>query len=367
MNFQLTEERQMLQDGLRRFLRDTVTPDLLAKATDSETGHSETLWQGLTEMGIQGAMFTEEQGGFGGAGFDIMVVFEELGRAGVFEPVLESAVLAGGLAQDAAQIEAIIGGAILSLAHAEPTSRYDLSHLETRAEQTASGYRINGHKAVVHHAGAASNLVVSARISGEAADEDGISLFLIPADAVQMRDYALNGGGRAAEIALDLEVPESALIGGEGGAFAALEQANARATAAICAEALGLMEAIKTLTVDYLRQRKQFGQPIGKFQALQHRMADVLIEIEQARSAVINLCGHLEADRATREVHVSAAKNLIGRVGRLVVEEAIQMHGGIGMTQEYELGHLAKRLTMIDHRFGDSDYHLERFIRLAAA
>ncbi|MHA6325297.1 acyl-CoA dehydrogenase family protein [Roseivivax sp. CAU 1753] len=376
MNFELTEERQMLQDSLRRYLRENVTPDALTAATESDSGHSDALWQGLTEMGVIGALFSEDDGGFGGAGFDIAVVFEELGRAGLFEPLLETGILAGGLiaamGNDAqkAGIDAIIGGAILTFAHSEPRARYDLTHVETTAAQSGAGWVLSGRKSLVAHAAAAEAFVISARSAGDSTDEDGISLFLVPADApgLTLRDYALNGGGRAAELTLsDVALPADALIGDAGTAFAAIELAAARATAAISAEALGLMETIRTLTVGYLQQRHQFGRPIGKFQALQHRTADVLIEIEQARSATINLAGHLTADRATRERHVSATKNLIGRSARLVVEESIQMHGGIGMTAEYALGHLAKRLTMVDHRFGDSDYHLERFIRLGAA
>ncbi|QFT45546.1 Glutaryl-CoA dehydrogenase [Roseivivax sp. THAF40] len=376
MNFDLTEERQMLQDGLRRYLRENVTPEALNAATDSETGHSEAVWEGLTEMGVIGALFSEDDGGFGGAGFDLSVVFEEMGRAGVFEPLLETGVLAGGLiaalGSDAQKemIEEIIAGKVLSFAHGEPRARYDLNHVETKAEQTAEGWTLSGTKTVVGHAAIADAFVVSARTAGDAADEDGISLFLVPADAegLSIRDYPMNGGGRAGEVTLDgVTVPADALIGEAGKAFPEIEKAAARATAAISAEALGLMETIRELTVGYLQQRKQFGKPIGKFQALQHRMADVLIEIEQARSAVINLAGHLDSPRAERERHVSATKNLIGRAGRLVAEESIQMHGGIGMTQEYALGHLAKRLTMVDHRFGDTDFHLERFIRLSAA
>ncbi|SIS64932.1 Acyl-CoA dehydrogenase [Roseivivax lentus] len=376
MNFDLTEERQMLQDGLRRYLRENVTPEGLNEATDSDTGHSEKVWEGLTEMGVIGALFSEDDGGFGGAGFDLTVVFEEMGRAGVFEPLLETGVLAGGLiaalGSDAqkAQIEEIIGGKVLSFAHSEPRARYDLNHVETKATGGGDGWTLSGTKTVVGHAAIAEAFVVSARTAGDAADEDGISLFIVPADAegLTIRDYPLNGGGRAGEVFLeDVTVPADALLGEAGQAFPAIEKAAARATAAISAEALGLMETIRALTVGYLQQRRQFGQPIGKFQALQHRMADVLIEIEQARSAVINLAGHLESPRAERERHVSATKNLIGRAGRLVAEESIQMHGGIGMTQEYALGHLAKRLTMVDHRFGDSDFHLERFIRLSAA
>ncbi|WP_306133157.1 acyl-CoA dehydrogenase family protein [Roseivivax marinus] len=377
MNFELTEERQMLQDSLRRYLSDTVTPEMIHDATEADTGHSDTLWSGLAEMGVIGALFSEEDGGFGGAGFDLTVVFEELGRAGAFEPLMESGVLAGGLiaalgsdAQKAMIDEIVSGETILTLAHGEPAARYDLAHVETQAAKGGDGWILTGRKSVVMAAPAAQQMVVSARTSGEKGDTDGISLFLVPmgASGIEARDYPLNGGGRASEITLtDVTVPSDALIGPEGGAFVAIETQHARAIAAQCAEAVGLMDAAKDLTVGYLQQRKQFGQPIGKFQALQHRMADVLIEIEQARSAVINLGGHLDAPRAERERYVSAAKNLVGRTAKLVVEESIQMHGGIGMTMEYALGHIAKRLTMIDHRFGDVDWHLERFIRLAAA
>ncbi|WP_420409818.1 acyl-CoA dehydrogenase family protein [Hoeflea sp.] len=366
MNFNLTEERQMLQDGLRRFLADTVTHDKIAAATDSATGFDSEVWQGMVEMGLPAAMFSEDLGGFGGAGFDIMVVFEELGRAGVPTPLIDSALQAGTvLAGRSELVEAIIGGEIIAFAHAEPGSRYELDCVASSAGKVEGGWHLKGSKAVVHHASAANRMVVSARTSGSETDRDGISLFLVSADELDMRDYPLNGGGRAAEVTFDCVVPEAALIGEPGQALALIETANARACAAQCAEALGMMETIKALTVDYLRQRRQFGQPIGKFQALQHRMADMLIEIEQARSATINLCGNLDGPQ--RDLHVSAAKNLIGRTARLVVEESIQMHGGIGMTQEYALGHFAKRLTMVDHRFGDADHHLERFIRLSAA
>ncbi|SNR27467.1 acyl-CoA dehydrogenase family protein [Puniceibacterium sediminis] len=372
MNFDLTDERQMLQDGLRRYLRETVTADLLASATGSDIGQSEVLWNGLAEMGVIGALFTEDQGGFGGAGFDLALVFEELGRVGAFEPLLEMGVLAGGLLAELGQegiVEDIIGGTVrVAFAHAEPASRYDLSHVDATATASGDGWTLTGRKSVVIALPFATHVLISARTGGSTGDTSVISLFLLPVDAVSFRDYPLNGGGRAGELDLDgVSVPKAALIGSEGNAWDALERANARAVTAISAEALGLMESIRTLTTEYLQTRQQFGRPIGKFQALQHRMADVLIEIEQARSAVINLAGHLEADRVTRERHVSATKNLIGRVGRLVVEESIQMHGGIGMTEEYALAHLVKRLTMIDHRFGDTDYHLERFIRLSAA
>ncbi|MCE0503924.1 acyl-CoA dehydrogenase [Roseivivax sp. GX 12232] len=376
MNFELTDERRMLSDSLRRYLADTASFEAAAKATEGETGFDATLWEGIAEMGVMGALLPEDAGGFGGAGFDLTTVFEEIGRAGAVTPLIESGVLAAGLLAEldpegqAERIESAIGGRVLGFAHAEPGARYDLSHVAATAEASGEGWRLSGRKTVVGFASAAEAFVVTARTSGEAADAEGISVFLVPAgtEGLSLRDYPLNGGGRAGELVLEnVTLAASALIGPEGAAHEALETVHARATCALSAEALGLMETIRGLTVDYLQGRKQFGKPIGKFQALQHRMADVLIEIEQARSAVINLAGHLEADRVTRERHVSATKNLIGRAGRLVVEESIQMHGGIGMTEEYALGHFAKRLTMVDHRFGDSDFHLERFIRLSAA
>ncbi|MGR3593202.1 MAG: acyl-CoA dehydrogenase family protein [Limimaricola soesokkakensis] len=374
MNFQLTEERQMLQDGLRRYLGDAVTPAALAAA--EATGSSPDIWTGLSEMGVAGALFTEDQGGFGGMGFDLMTVFEELGRSGATEPMLEL-LLAGGLvaelgteAQKGLVEQAVEGSVQLAFAHGEPASRFDVERVETRAERSGEGWSLTGRKSVVVNGAQADHIVISARTSGAARDRDGISLFLLPKGTagVEIRDYPLSHGGRAAEITLDgVSLPESALLGSEGEAIKAIETAQARATAALCADALGAMETARGLTGDYLKTRKQFGQPIGKFQALQHRAADMLIEIEQARSAVINLCGHLEADRDTREIHVSATKHLVGKVARLVAEEAIQMHGGIGMTEEYDLGRFARRLSMLDQRFGDATFHLGRFVRLRAA
>ena len=377
MNFDLTDERQMLQDGLRRYLADAYNAGARKSIDEAEVGFSEDIWNSLADMGVIGALFSEEEGGFSGEGFDIALVFEEMGRVGAQDPLIDTAVLGGGLISILGNggqkdlVEAIITGSQhLAFAHGEPTSRFDLSNVSTTARQSDEMYVLNGRKAVVVNAPSSSHIIISARTSGDTTDTSGISLFLVKSDAdgVTMRSYPLVGGGHAAEVTLsDVAVQKDALLGVEGGAFDAISAVNAKATLAICAEALGLMESIKTLTNEYLKTRKQFGVPIGKFQALQHRLADVLIEIEQARSAVINLAGHLDAEASVRDVHVSATKNLIGLTARLVAEEGIQMHGGIGMTMEYDLGHLAKRLTMIDHRFGDTDYHMERFIELAVA
>ncbi len=356
MNFNLTEERQMLQDTLRRYLRDKYTTKVRNSILDSDAGMSPDIWAELAELGVLGALFTEEQGGFGGAGFDIAVVFEELGRAGVVEPVLDSVLMGGRLLAAAGKldmVEEVIAGALhLAVAHGEPGGRYDVDHVHTKAD----GNRLTGRKAVVMNAEAADHLIVSAR------DEDDIALYLVASDAqgLDILGYPLLAGGRAAEVTLENTRAEPL-----GLTLKDYEAAANLAIVALSAETLGAMETATALTKDYLMTRKQFGRPIGTFQALAHRMADLLIELEQARSAVINAAGNLDEDDC--DLHLSATKNLIGRIGRLVAEEAIQMHGGIAMTQEYELAHIAKRIVMADHRFGDTDYHLERFIALSAA
>lgn len=367
MNFELTEERQMLQDTLRRFLRDRYTTEIRNKILNSDAGMSAEIWTELADLGVIGALFTEDQGGFGGAGFDISVVFEELGRAGVVEPFLDSALLCGRIMATAGEmdrVEQIIGGTVqMALAHGEPTSRYDLN----RVQSTAKDGVISGRKAVVMNAEAADVIIVSARTSGAVDDTDGISLYAVEkgAKGLTIQGYPLLAGGRAAEVTLDNV--QGTLIGIEGHGYALLETAYAAATVAQCAETLGAMHTATHLTKEYLVTRKQFGRPIATFQALAHRMSDMLIEMEQARSAVIRAAGHLEDDAKIRDMNIHAAKNLMGRAGRLISEESIQMHGGIAMTQEYELAHIAKRITMADHRFGDTDYHLERFIELGAA
>lgn len=377
MNFELTEERQMLQDTLRRFLADRYGLEVRNKIVDSDEGYSPEIWAELAELGVIGALFTEEDGGFGGMGFDITTVFEELGRAGVVEPFLETGILGGGLiaalGNDSQKelVEEVIGGALhLAFAHGEPTSRYELSQVETTAKASGDDIVLSGRKAVVFNAEAAGYIVVSARESGGLTDEDGISLFLVPADTagLSLVGYPLMQGGRAAEVTLDeVKLPASARLGEAGKAYPAIVTAIARANAALSAEALGAMETASNLTKGYLVTREQFGRPIGTFQALAHRMADMLIELEQVRSAVINIAGHLEDDAKTRDLYVAATRNVVGRVGRLISEESIQMHGGIAMTKEYELAHFAKRITMTDHRYGDTDWHLERFIALSAA
>lgn len=373
MNFVHTDERRMLADTLDRFIAEQYGFETRDRIAGSDTGLSPEHWRQLAEIGAIGALFTEADGGFGGAGFDIAVVFESLGRGLVVEPFLGALVVgraiaeAGTEGQKQALAGLIDGSTIAALAHDEPGSHYELAHVATRADKEGAGWVLNGSKAVVQQGEQAGLLLVSARTSGAVDAEDGISLFLVPADAkgVSRRGYRKIDGGRAAEVVLDgVTLGAEALLGDQGQGCALLERAVGYGVLALCAEALGAMEVTKTHTLDYLRTRKQFGVPIGSFQALQHRMADVLLEIEQARSAVINAAAALDAERLTRERALSAAKYSIGRIGSLVAEEAVQLHGGIGMTWELPLAHYAKRLVMIDHQLGDEDHHLARYIAL---
>ncbi|MBW9103891.1 acyl-CoA dehydrogenase family protein [Paraburkholderia phenoliruptrix] len=373
MNFQHTEDRRMLADTLNRFISEQygfATRDQLAR---SPLGFSHDMWNRFAELGIIGALFDEASGGFGGGGFDIAVVFESLGRGLVVEPFLDTLMVgqalarSGNDAQRARLASLIDGSCIAALAHGEPDSHYELARVTTRAQRNGDSWQLDGAKAVVQHGEHAALFLVSARTEGHDDSEQGVSLFLVPREAngVSVRGYPKIDGGRAAELTLQrVTLADDALLGAQGAGFATLEYAVACGVLALCAEALGAMDVAKNYTLDYLRTRKQFGVAIGSFQALQHRMADMLLEIEQARSAVINAAAALGAGRTVRERAVSAAKYSIGRIGALIAEECIQLHGGIGMTWELPLAHYAKRLIMIDHQLGDEDHHLERFVQL---
>ncbi|ACD17132.1 acyl-CoA dehydrogenase family protein [Paraburkholderia phytofirmans] len=373
MNFQHTEDRRMLADTLNRFVSEQYAFSTRDRIAQSDQGYSGELWSRFAELGIIGALFDEADGGFGGGGFDIAVVFESLGRGLVVEPFLDTLIVgraiarSGNEAQKAVLGELIDGSRIVALAHGEPDSHYELSRVSARAERSGSTWQLNGAKAVVQHGEHASLFLVSARTGGDDDSDAGITLFLVPRDAagVSVRGYRKIDGGRAAEVTLDnVTLSDDALLGTPDAGFATLEYAIGCGVFALCSEAVGAMDVAKDYTLEYLRTRKQFGVPIGSFQALQHRMADLLLEIEQARSAVINAAAALGAERKVRERAVSAAKYSIGRIGALVAEECIQLHGGIGMTWELPLAHYAKRLVMIDHQLGDEDHHLERFVAL---
>lgn len=377
MNFEHTQDRRMLSDMLRRFVAEQYGFAVRDGIASSPDGYSQEFWQRFAELGTIGALFSEADGGLGGAGFDISVVFEALGRGLVVEPFLDALMAGGAIAKAGTpaqkqKLDALIAGeSVVVLAHTEPDSGYELARVSTRAESQGEGWVINGAKGVVTLGEHANLFVVSARHVGAEDDTDGISLFLVPSSTpgLTVRGYPLIDGGRAAELTLsNVTLPKDALLGSVGQGHALLEYATGRGVLALCAQAVGAMDAARDATLEYLQTRRQFGVPIGSFQALQHRMADVLLEIEQARSSVINAAASLDdTDRVTRERALSAAKYSIGRIGTLVAEECIQLHGGIGMTWELPLAHYAKHLVMIDHQLGDEDFHLERYIALGRA
>jgi alkylation response protein AidB-like acyl-CoA dehydrogenase len=361
MDFSLGEDRQMLADSLRRFLADKVPFSLRKTAAFEGAGWSREVWGQLAELGAIGALYDEDLGGFGGSPFDIAVVFGEIGRALLTGPWLAAlqaghVLAAAGRSDDLAAL--IDGSSVIGYAEEEADTWFDPAAIVTRATASGDGWVLDGAKTVVAYAGSVDRLLVVAR--GEA----GLSTFLVERDApgLTVRDYLLVDGGSAGDVAF--AATPATLVGAAGGAGPVIEAARALALVALAWEGVAVMDALRDQTLDYLRTRKQFGIPIGKFQALQHRMATVALEIEQARSAAINAADRILGTRIERERAVSAAKATIGKAGSLVAEEAIQMHGGIGMTWELALTHYAKRLVMIGHELGDEDYHLARYIEL---
>ncbi|WP_312359858.1 acyl-CoA dehydrogenase family protein [Stutzerimonas balearica] len=376
MDFKLTEEQQMLQDTAARLVRDAYPFEQREKYRESEQGFSQAFWSQLGELGLTAVPFAEEFGGFGGSGVETMLVMTELGRGLTLEPYLHSVVFGGGLidqlGSDAQKHDLLpqVAAASLQLAVAleEPQSHYHLNDVQTKAEPVGDGFRLSGRKAVVIGGHTAGRLIVSARVSGQRFDEQGIGLFLVDpsAQGVTRRVYPTIDGRKGCELFLDnVQVAADAVLGAPGQAFAALRYQQGRAIAAQCAEALGNMDEACKLTLDYLKTRKQFGVPIGKFQVLQHRMVDMQTELEQATSMAILAATFADGeDNDDRRRVLAAAKYICTRAGRKIAEEAIQLHGGIGMTWEYNLAHHAKRLVMIGHEFGDDDHHLQAFAGL---
>jgi len=375
VDFNFTEEQDMVRDGLTRLVREEYDWDTRRGVIDSEAGWRPEIWAQLAELGILGMPFSEEDGGFGGGAVDAMVVMEEFGKGLVVEPFVPTVVCAGGFLKHAgtpAQKEEHIGGIvdgsrIFAYAYAEPTGRYDYADLQTTAKKDGEGYVLNGHKAVVIGAPWASHLIVTARTAGERRDKDGISVFIVEksADGVVTRDYPTVDGRHASEVYFEnVAVGADALIGQEGKALPLIEQVADEAIAAQCAEICGVMKVAHTMTVEYSRQRKQFGVPIGSFQVLQHRMVDMYTEYEQAVSMTYLATLNLDADETKRKLAVSAAKVRIGQAAHLIGQEAIQIHGGMGMTDELAIGSYFKRLTIFDSEFGNVDHHMKRHMAL---
>ena len=376
MDFDFTEEQDMVRDGLSRMVRERYDWETRQTAIASEKGWNPEIWAQLAELGILGMPFSEADGGFGGGAVDAMVVMEEFGKGLVVEPFVPTVVCAGGFlkhagtaAQKEEHIGAIVDGSrVFAFAYAEPRGRYDYADLETTAKKDGSGYVLNGHKAVVVGAPWASHLIVTARTSGERRDRDGVSVFVVDKSAkgVVTRDYSTVDGRRASEVYFEnAAIPAEALIGEEGAALPLIERVTDEAVAALCAEACGAMKVAHTMTVEYSRQRKQFGVPIGSFQVLQHRMVDMYTQYEQSVSLTYLATMRLDAAEKERKRAVSAAKVGVGQAARIIGQEAVQIHGGNGVTDEYAIGHYFKRLTIFESEFGSVDHHMKRHIALS--
>jgi len=377
MDFDFSEEQRLLDETVRRLVKDEYGFEKRKAYLAEPDGFSRKLWARYADLGLLGLPFPESEGGFGGSPVETMIVMESFGRGLVLEPFLASIILGGGLlalAGTPTQRKAILprvaaGNLLLAFAHGERQARYGLADVETAARRDGSGFILEGKKGVVLHGGSADKFVVSARTAGHARDKGGIGLFLVDAKAkgVSVRGYPTVDGLRAAEVTLErVRVDSDAVLGQPDGGYEAIERIVDRAIAALCAEAVGIMETLNATTLEYLKTRKQFGVPIGSFQALQHRMADMMVEQEQAKSMAVlaALSADLDDARERRRV-ISAAKVQIGKSGRFVGQQAIQLHGGIGMTDEYVAGHYFKRLTTIDQTFGDVDHHLDRFAEVS--
>ena len=370
MDFNLTDEQRQLRDTLARFVQKDYAFEKRKAILKSKDGYSREAWKQLADMGLTAIGLPEAHGGLPGNAVDTMVVMEVLGRGLVVEPYVATVVLGAGLVARAgseAQQQAILpavasGERLLALAHEETGGRYEIEHVTTTAKKQGNAYVLNGAKTVVLHGAQADTLVVSARTSGKERDAQGISLFLVDRKAagVSVRDNPTHDGQRAAEVAFKNVRAE--LLGKEGQGHALVEHAVDYGIAALCAEAVGNMAALVEITLAYVKTRKQFGVPIGSFQVLQHRLADMVMYVEQARSMMLLAASRVDsADRAERRRALSAAKVFVGQAARYVGQQGVQLHGGIGVTDEASAGHYFKRLTLINATFGDADHHLGRF------
>lgn len=370
MDFDLTDDQRLLNDSVARLLADRYAFDARRGYIKSPQGWSQELWDKYAELGLLGLPFAEDYGGFGGNAVDVMMVMEAFGRNLVLEPYLATVVLGGSAikhagteAQKGELLPQIVDGSLkLAFAHSEQQARYDLSDVMTTATKDGAGWVLEGAKSVVFHGDCADTLIISARTSGERMDKAGLTLFLVPASTpgVARRGYAMRDGTRAAEVSLSgVKLGADAVLGIVGDAMPTIERVTQAGIAAMAAETVGACEAAHAMTLDYLRTRIQFGRPIGQNQVLQHKAADMLIEVEQARSmAMLAAMMVDENDAAERSRNISMAKVGVGQSGRFVTQAAVQLHGGIGMTEEYQVGHYFRRVMVFEHMWGDSSYHL---------
>ncbi len=376
MDFSFTSEQDQLRDTVARLVRQQYDFETRRKVAKSEAGWRPAMWSQFAELGLLGASFSEAEGGFGGGPVEAMIISEEFGKGLVIEPYLQTVIIGGAFlrhggtdAQKEEHVPALIGGeTIFAFAYSEPKSRFDLNDVSTTAKKSGAGYTLNGHKAVVIGAPFATHLIVTARTSGGQRDTSGISVFIVPKNAkgVVTRDYPTVDGLRASEVILEnVAVDASALIGTADNGLPLIEKAVDNAIASVCAEAVGCMKVLNEATITYAKQRKQFGQPIANFQVLQHRMVDMFMACEQALSMTFMVTLKLDESDKARKLAASGAKVQIGKAGKLVSQDAVQIHGGMGMTDELNVGHFFKRVTMIESQFGNTDWHLRRYTELS--
>ena len=378
MNFDYTEEQQMVRDSIARFVQDDYDWDTRRAIVDGDEGMSRDNWNTFAELGWLSIPFSEADGGFGGNIVDLSVVMEEMGKGLVVEPFFPTVVLFGGLvaragdeAQRGAVLENLISGQTLgAFAYVERQSRFEMSDCKTTATASDGGFTLNGEKVVVFNGEHADQLVVLARTSGEQFDRDGLSLFLVDANAagVSKVAYPMMDAQRVANITFDnVQLAADALLGAEGGAMDVVDKVVREALIALAAEAVGIMGTLNAKTLEYTKTREQFGTAIGSFQALQHRMVDTMMAYEQAKSLLFKALCEYKIDPESADTTIHALKVLIDRNSKLIYGEAIQMHGGMGITDELDIGHYAKRLMMINATFGDGTFHRSEFIEQAYA
>ena len=377
MDFSFTEEQSLLQDSVHRFLQNSYEFENRQKLIRTEEGFSRDNWSTFAELGWLALPFAEEFGGFGGTAVETMIVMEEFGKGLVVEPYLTTVIMAGKIIEvggSSAQKESVLadimaGTSLAAVAYVEPQARFNLADVSTTATQSGDGYTLNGFKGVVLGGPSADVLVVPARTSGDQRDAAGITLFLVDAsaDGVSRRDYPTIDGGRASEITFEnVEVENGGVLGEVDSGMALLEVGINNGILAVCAEAVGAMEVLYKTTVEYCKTREQFGQPIGKFQVLQHRMVDMFMEHEQAKSLLYMAAIRMsEDDEVEARKAISALKVQVGKGGRFVGQNAIQLHGGMGMTDELNVGHYFKRITTIETLFGNADFHLKQYSNVA--
>lgn len=375
MHIEFTDEQQMLQDSAEKYFRDTYDFNRRQEIVHSGKSFDPDHWNSFAELGWLALPISEDHGGLGGGALDVMLLAESLGRHLVIEPYLETVILAGGLldaagpnAKAAEYLEGIVEGRTQgAFAATEPGTQSALWRVATTAEKIDRGYRLSGSKCVVYNGSAADFFIVSARTSGSEFDRDGISLFMVDAKAAGLtrRCYPTYDGRNAADLVMDnVELDDDALVGPYGKAWPIIQQVVNRALLAVSAEAVGAMDALVHATVDYTKQRKQFGQPIAKFQVLRHRMADMYMQCELTRSLLLAATWKFDNKSPDSEKYIAALKAKVGKAAKYISQNAIQLHGGIATTDELNIGHYFKRLSIIDNFLGARDFHLERFYQL---